>query len=219
MIQQIGAIGGTAVSTGGAAASIGEDVFLNLLVTQLKNQDPLEPMEGTQFVTQLAQFSELDEMRNMAGAQKELQHYLSSLNNFASVSLLGRDVEFGGDTVTCQAGTATSIRFRLPADAAQVTVTLYDGQGRAVRTLEQGPFGAGEQVLTWDGIDQNGVPVPSGTYRCEVTAKGASGDALQAELVQHGRVEEVAFQGGVPYVRVGDRWIALSEIEGIRDPS
>jgi flagellar basal-body rod modification protein FlgD len=198
--------------------ALGKDVFLNLLITQLKHQDPLEPMEGTEFVTQLAQFSELDELRELTGGQEDLQGYMASLNNFAAVSLLGKDVEFSGDRLVHQEGASTEIQFRLPAEAAQVSVLLYDTQGRLVHTLSQGTTGAGNQSLLWSGTDENGEPLPSGTYRFDVVALDAKKGTLPVQRIQRGAVQEVTFESGAPLVRVDQQWIPMAEIRGIRMP-
>lgn len=219
MIPQIGSTSSVSVSSAEPSDSLGKDGFLNRLITQLKNQDPLEPMEGTEFVTQLAQFSELDQIRELASAQGDLQNYMASLNNFAAVSLLGKEVDFAGDRVSHLEGTSTEIPFRLPVNASQVTVVLYDAQGRAVHTLTTGPMEAGNQVVRWNGIDESGQTLPSGSYRCDVVAKDDQGRNRTVEILQRGAIREVAFEGGVPRLRVDDRWISLSEIEGIRSSS
>lgn len=216
MIPQIGAGSSYSTSSTEKTNEMGQDVFLKLLITQLKHQDPLEPMEGTQFVTQLAQFSELEQMRAMTGGQENLQNYMASLNNFAAVSLLGKEAEFSGDRVTHQEGSSSEIRFTLPSDAAQVAVHLYDAGGRLVHTLNAGPMGAGSQRVFWNGTDDTGRAVPAGTFRFEIAAQDGTGGAVPARLIQRGTVQEVAFKDGVPTVRIGDRWISLSEIEGIR---
>ena len=216
MIPQIGAATSYAASSAEQNDSLGKDVFLNLLITQLKNQDPLEPMEGTEFVTQLAQFSELDELRELTATQDNLQNYLASLNNFAAVSLLGKEVEFTGDQVSHQEGTSSEIRFTLPSEAAQVTIYLYDARGNLVHTLQQGPMEAGSQTALWNGTDDTGQPLPSGTYRCEVVAKDSTDGLIAVQLLERGSVQEVAFEDGVPRVRISGRWMSLSDIQGIR---
>ena len=219
MIHEIGTTSSVAASSTEPADTLGKDVFLNLLITQLKHQDPLEPMEGTEFVTQLAQFSELDELRELTGGQEDLQRYMASLNNFAAVSLLGMDVEFAGDRVTHQEGTSTGIEFSLPRDAAQATILVYDAQGLVVQTLTKGSMVAGNQTAVWDGTDESGQLLPSGTYRFEVVANDANGGNVPVALIQRGSVREVAFEDGVPMVRIDDRWVSLSEVQGIRMPS
>ncbi len=216
MIPQIGATNTYTSSSTQQTEPLGQDVFLSLLITQLKNQDPLEPMEGTEFVTQLAQFSELDEMRAFTSGQKELQNYMASLNNFAAVSLLGKAVEFSGDEVAHQEGTSTEVEFRLPSDAAKVTVYLYDTQGNLVHTMNKGPMAEGNQTAIWNGTDDNGQPLPSGTYRCDIVARDASEGAIPVELMQRGLVREVVFKDGVPVVRVGEHWLSLPEIQSIQ---
>ena len=216
MIPQIGGTSTYSASSTEQTGSLGQDVFLNLLITQLKHQDPLEPMEGTEFVTQLAQFSELDEMRSLTSGQEDLQNYMASLNNFAAVSLLGKSVEFSGDEVAHLEGTPTELEFLLPSDAAQVTVYLYDTQGNLVYTVDKGPMAAGNQTSIWNGTDQSGQPLPSGSYRVDVVARDASEGILPVELMQQGLVREVVFQDGVPSVRVGERWLSLPEIQSIQ---
>ena len=216
MIPQIGATSTYTASSTEQTESLGQDVFLNLLIAQLKNQDPLEPMEGTQFVTQLAQFSELDEMRALTSGQEDLQNYMASLNNFAAVSLLGKSVEFSGDEVAHQEGIPTELEFHLPSNAAQVTVGLYDTQGRLVHTLDKGPMAAGNQTAIWNGTDESGQPLPSGSYRVDVVAQDASEGAIPVELMQQGLVREVVFQDGLPQLRVGERWLSLPEIQSIQ---
>ena len=216
MIPQIGATSTYTASSTEQTESLGQDVFLNLLVTQLKHQDPLEPMEGTEFVTQLAQFSELDEMRALTSGQEDLQNYMASLNNFAAVSLLGKAVEFSGDEVAHQEGTPTELEFLLPSDAAQVTVYLYDTQGNLVHTVDKGSMAAGSQTAIWNGTDESGQPLPSGTYRVDVVARDASEGTIPVELMQQGLVREVVFKDGVPMLRVGERWLSLPEIKSIQ---
>jgi flagellar basal-body rod modification protein FlgD len=219
MIPQIGATSTYTTSSTEQPESLGQDVFLNLLITQLKHQDPLEPMEGTEFVTQLAQFSELDEMRELTSGQEDLQSYMASLNNFAAVSLLGKAVEFPGDEVTHQEGTSTALEFLLPSDAAQVTVALYDTQGNLVHTVDKGPMAAGNQTAIWNGTDEHGQPLPSGTYRLDVVARDASQGTIPVELTQQGSVREVVFQDGLPMLRVGERWLSLPDIKSIQTGS
>ena len=216
MIPQIGATSTYTTSSTEQTEPLGQDVFLNLLIAQLKHQDPLEPMESTQFVTQLAQFSELDEMRELTSGQEDLQSYMASLNNFAAVSLLGKAVEFSGDEVAHQEGTSTEVEFLLPSDAAQVTVYLYNTQGNLVHTMDRGPMAAGNQTAIWNGTDESGQPLPSGTYRFDVVAQDASEGAIPVELMQQGLVREVVFQDGLPMLRVGERWLSLPEIQSIQ---
>jgi len=101
-------------------------------------------------------------------------------------------------------------------EAARVMVNLYDGQGRLVHTMEQGPTTAGSQTTIWSGMDENGQALPSGAYRVDVVASDASGADIPVVLMQRGVVQEVVFEDGVPELRVGDRWLSLPEVQSIQ---
>jgi len=217
MISQV-----TSTSTGqslGATAGnldqLGRETFLELLITQLKNQDPLEPMESTQFVTQLAQFSELEEMQELNEYQGTLTNLLASANNFASIGLLNKEVEFAGDTVQWTQETPAGIRFQLGSEAASVQVALLGADGSKIRTLSQGVTSAGIHSVLWDGKDEQGQEMAAGTYRCAVEARSAAGDYLPVELIQKGTVQGLEFRDGTPYLRIGDGWLAMSEVKAI----
>jgi flagellar basal-body rod modification protein FlgD len=214
MIAEISSLSG-ASSTAKKPTELGQTDFLNLLVTQLTNQNPLEPMDSTAFVTQLAQFSELEEVQKVALGIGEVQNYLASVNNFSAVSLLGREIEFSGDVVHYESESQPEIAFKLGKEASKVTVNLYDRIGNVVRTWTMGDVEAGRQKLIWNGADQNGNFVEPGDYRFEVTAQGVDGSSVPVELVQQGTVDKVDFVNGLPYLYVGDQRIALADIQSI----
>jgi len=196
--------------------SLGESDFMTILITQLQNQDPLSPMEGTEFATQLAQFSALDEAKKTSSGISKLQNYLNSLNNFSSLSLLGKDIEFDGDIFFHEEGVPSEITFNLPR-IADVAVRVYDEAGNLVSSqLQSSAMPAGRQTLEWNGRDDAGLVVPTGNYRYELDALDPTDNGpVTATLIQRGMVEEVAFQNGVSMLRVGDRWIPLSDIQSI----
>ncbi len=206
-----------AESSAGNLAHLGRETFLKLLITQLQNQDPFEPLKGSEFVTQLAQFSELEEMQKLNAHQGNLTDLITSLNNHASMGLLNKEVEFTGDTVPWDGETPAGIRFLLPSEAADVKVVVLGTDGSRIRTLDQGSSPAGSHTVLWDGRDDLGQPVPEGTYRCAVEARSATGAYLPVELTQRGRVEGLEFRDGLPYLRVGDVWLAMSQIRAIHN--
>lgn len=217
MITAVGSSPGTSAVQSSESRSLGQDVFLNLLVTQLKNQDPLNPMEATEFVSQLAQFSELDEMRKISSGQKDLTYYLASLNNFSALGLLGKEVEFEGNTFSHQSDSPSELTFSLGADASKVEVRIYDSQGKLVATLKESSLPAGRRSVVWTGReDSTGSACPSGTYRFEVSATDAEGKAIPSTTVGSGTVEEVVYQNGAPYLYIGGLWVALDDIQRIR---
>lgn len=217
MITAVSGSTGSSSPQSSESQPLGQDVFLNLLVTQLQHQDPLNPMEATEFVSQLAQFSGLDEMRKISSGQQDLSYYLASLNNFSALDLLGKEVEFAGDTFSHAADSPSELTFSLGADASKVEVRIYDGRGKLVATVKGSNLSAGRQSIPWDGRDDSTRSAcPSGTYRFEVSATDAEGKAIDVSTVGSGTVEEVVFHNGTPYLYIGGLWVALDDIQRIR---
>jgi flagellar basal-body rod modification protein FlgD len=215
MITEIGSLAGSGHEPAKKPTDLGQDEFLNLLVTQLTNQDPLEPMDSTEFVTQLAQFSELEEIQKVSSGMEQATNYLGSANNFSAVTLLGKEIEFTGDRLHYDTGSESQISFDLGREASLVTVNVYDELGNLVRTIEEASMMAGRQEIVWNGYDQDGNPVNPGTYRFEIIAQDLDKNEVPVQTIQQGTVDKVEFVNGLPYLSVGDQVIALADIQGI----
>jgi flagellar basal-body rod modification protein FlgD len=156
---------GSGTSTGNTAeskATADYNSFLTLLTAQLKFQDPLAPLDATQFVSQLSQFSSVEQA--IVGNQK-LDTIIKSLGAnsvMADVGLIGHKVEVAGGDTELQNGSA-SLTYSLAADAAQAGVVIRDQSGNIVRSMAIDPT-VGQHDLTWDGTDDNGDSLPDGTY-------------------------------------------------------
>lgn len=150
--------------TGTAGSALGKDAFLQLLVTQMKNQNPLDPQENGEFVAQLAQFSSLegiqtlnDSVANIGGA------FLSSVALQAS-SLVGRNVVVQTDKAVVDTTKEMRGSVNLTSSSTATTVGIYDSEGELVRTLDLGSQKGGRVDFTWDGKDSDGEVAPAGTY-------------------------------------------------------
>lgn len=198
-----------ASSAGGA---LDKDAFLQLLITQLRFQDPLSPMQNEQFVAQLAQFSSLEQMESLNSKFDDLSLLTQSLNNSSAAGLIGRQVRASGESVRLGAAESVEVGYFLPSEATEVTMTIYDGQGRAVRTLHPSEGAAGAHRLTWDGRDDAGVRLPAGDYKLQVEAKAAGGEAVSALSVITGPVEGVTFKNGSALLIVNGVELPLSSV-------
>ena len=142
------------LSAGGASGTkkgeMNQDMFFQLLIAQLENQDPLNPMESTEFTAQLAQFSELEKLSSMNNALNYMQLYLASLNNAQAVDFIGKEIEAKGDSLQLSEGGSAAIHYKLPEDAAAVTINIYDKDMRLVRTIDEKSKNAGEHSKEWD---------------------------------------------------------------------
>lgn len=152
----------TASSTG--TSSLGKDSFLKLLVTQMQNQNPLDPQDNSEFVAQLAQFSSLETMQNLSSTVDSISTQYQSSQALQASSLVGRSVvvDAGATSVDTTAGMTGSVV--VPSSSSATTVKVYDSAGSVVRTLDLGTQSAGTASFTWDGKDESGETLASGNY-------------------------------------------------------
>jgi len=184
----------------GAASSgtLDKDAFLKLLVAQLSNQDPTQPMEGTEFVTQLAQFSAVEQQIAQSGKLDLLSLQLGGIANNNAAMLVGKQVTVRGAAIAFDGKTPTSASATLDGPAAKVTVDIVGPDGRVVRTIDVGARGAGPLPITWDGKDAAGNPTPAGAYTFAVRAENAAGEDVGVTQDVTGRVTQVTFDKGYP---------------------
>lgn len=201
--------GGT--PTGGASEA-NQDMFFKLLITQLQNQDPTNPMDGTDFTAQLAQFSQLEKLDTMNSSLEYLQLYLASLNNAQTVDFIGKEIKARGNAVEVTKSSSADLSYRLAEDAHAVTIDIYDGNEQPVRSIALKAQNAGDQTYTWDGKGNNGAHVEAGVYTFQVRATGGDGEAIQSSTYLQGAVDSVTFENGVTYLLVGERKVAIGDI-------
>jgi flagellar basal-body rod modification protein FlgD len=203
---------GAAGSPVNASQELDRDAFLNLLITQLQNQDPLNPTDSVEFTAQLAQFSSLEQLGNVNDNLKQLQDFQASINNSQAVSLIGKEITANGNSLNLTGGQPVACNFKLDKDAALVGVSIYDQTGQFVRSFEGLNLSAGHHSLQWDGMNQNGSPVAAGAYSFEVMAADANGNAIQTTTFFTGSVDKVTFSNNTTYLISGDQRVALGDI-------
>lgn len=201
------------------AAGLGKDDFVKLLVTQLSNQDPLDPTDPTEFVTQLAQFTSLEQLVNIEAGMQLLTLSQSAATNAQMLGFIGREVAFEDTRVSLDEGhEGASLTYRLDGAATKVTVAMRDATGKTVRTIELSDIASGEHDFQWDGLDERGVKVPAGTYEVAVTAEDAEGNPVDVDIESRGRVDAVRFSKGYPeLVLDGGRVVTLGQVLEIVD--
>jgi flagellar basal-body rod modification protein FlgD len=198
-------------TTQAATQTLGKNEFLKLLVAQLKYQDPLNPMDGTDFAAQLAQFSSLEQLNNLNEGIKNLGVYQMSQANAQAVNLIGKEVVVGnGDSFQAE-GKAVDLAYELAKDAKSVELTIRDANGAVVDTIKASDQTTGTNKVTWNGgINHNG------TYTFQVAATGADGSAVTAETLTTGKVTAVSFKNQSIYVNVGGQEIAFGDVREVK---
>jgi len=211
----INAVGSSATSSASssktATKSLGKDDFLKMLLAQLKNQDPLKPLDGTEFAVQLAQFSSLEQLNNMNSELKNLGVYQMTQGNAQAVSLIGKEVTALQSGSFRVEDTSANLSYRLSQDARRVTVKIYDLTGKLADTIESTDQKAGLQTLQW-----NAGRFGKGDYTYEVSALDAAGNAVTADTMMTGTVTAVQFKDKTVYLTVNGQEIAFNNVVSVR---
>ena len=200
-----------------AQDTLGRDQFLKMFLAQLKHQDPLNPMEGTEFSSQLAQFSSLEQLFNVNENLQSIKTVQDDSSRLQALDLIGKEVEADGDILSLEAGSPTQGSFTLE-DEAECTVRIYDQQGYPVREIQMGTLQSGSHSFEWDGLTQKGEMLDPGMYGFEIGALTKDGETLQVQTRIKGLVSRVNLDSETPLLYVGDIPITLSQVLDIRLP-
>ena len=203
--------GGSALS-GSRSNVLDKDDFLNLLVTQLQHQDPLNPTDSVEFTAQLAQFSSLEQLGNVNDNLSDLKNFQASLNNSQAVSLIGKDITADGNAIELGDSGSTNCHFELDDDAATVTVSIYDATGKYIAKIEDEKLAAGKHWLSWDGTDFKDNRMAPGEYSFELQAEDAMDQPVRATTLFHGIVDRVVFENNTSFLNSGNQKIALGDV-------
>jgi flagellar basal-body rod modification protein FlgD len=192
------AVGAPIAAATPASPTLGKDDFLKLLVAQLSHQDPTQPMQGTEFVTQLSQFSLVEQAVSQSQQLGNLSSQLTGVSNNAATSLVGKTVTIKGNGVSFDGTVASPTNLTLSGADASATATITDASGNTVRTITLGAMPAGPITVPWDGHDDSGQPVPKGSYSMNVVAVDAQGQPVAVSQNVTGTVTQVSFDRGYP---------------------
>jgi flagellar basal-body rod modification protein FlgD len=140
-----------------------KEAFLELLVTELQNQDPTQPMENKDLVAQLSQLSSTEQITNMSQAIQEMVNSQMSLNKLQAASLIGKTVVVNDNTIVLQSGVAEGLNYGLD-NSSQVYLEIYDSKGQVVYTEDLGVQEAGLHSYVWSGRNNDGTMMPDGEY-------------------------------------------------------
>ncbi len=190
--------------------------FLKLFTTQLKNQNPLDPMKNENFVAQLAQFSQLEATTNMASTLKSYVDSTAGERMLASASLIGRKVSVEGAGAVLSEGQPVSATVKLDSGADGMRVQVLDSKGNVVRTAAYGPQKPGTVSMTWDGRDDAGKSLPDGNYQFRASAvvdgKNTSPAVSVMATVQS---IQTAGDGSLQVVVLGGQSVPLTKVTTI----
>ncbi len=192
--------------------SMGKDDFLQLLVAQLENQDPMNPEDATEFTSQLAQFSSLEQMENANKSLEGLGAMNNEMERMSALGLIGQNViaqtdqfHFSGDSV--------QLGYRLDAPADDVKLYVLNQTGSTVATISAQEKEPGEYFIDWDGLGDTGMLLSQGNYSLAVRAVDDDDNLIQSESLIKGRVDVVDMSGATPLLETNAGTFAMNKIE------
>jgi flagellar basal-body rod modification protein FlgD len=206
-----------AQTTKKASKELGQEEFLNLMITQFRNQDPLKPQDPTEFLSQLAQITSVSGIAEMKTSITRLADSLYAGQALQAAGVVGREVLAPSDSATLQAGGSIRGAIELPESTQTGVVSVLDDSGALVRTIPLGLHGAGLANFTWNGTNSAGTTVAPGDYR--FVASYQSGDEqIGADTYITKRVASVALGGDGQRTEIttsDNQKLALSNVRAI----
>ncbi len=190
------------------------DTFLSILTTQLRNQNPLDPLDTNQFTQQLVQFTGVEQQLKTNDFLEALLLNTQTTARSDAVSYIGKEVEASGQTAELKDGGAFWT-YNAAANVANATVTIKDAKGSIVYT-ETGSLNAGAGSFLWDGKGSDGNIRPDGVYTIEIKGTNLSGNTVAVSTNSVGVVTAIDFSGKEPILTVGKNKILLKDVTNVR---
>ncbi|MBB5049141.1 flagellar basal-body rod modification protein FlgD [Rhodopseudomonas rhenobacensis] len=204
----------TSTSTSTASSSLTSSDFLTLLVTELQNQNPLDPTSTTDFMTQLTSYANFDQQQTLNSNLSSLATSFNSLLTLNSSNYIGQTVTAKADSATLEDG-QIAFGYSLNSAASKVTLTVADSSGNTVWT-GSGTTTAGKNSFTWDGKTTDGTQLADGgDYTLSVSATDSSGNSVYGYTTISGKVTGVDSSSGTTMLTIGDTSVAASSIVGV----
>ena len=193
------------------------DTFLTLLTTQLKNQNPLDPLDTNQFTQQMVQFTGVEQQLKTNEFLKALTTSAQNGANTEAVSYIGKQVSASGANANLSNGSATW-GYELPRSAANTTITIKNDKGETVFT-ETTSLAGGKSEYNWNGKDLAGKQMPDGNYSITIDAKDSNGAYVAASTQINGLVSGVDLSGKQPVLIVDGARVNLSTVTSVQASS
>jgi len=201
-------------------SALGQQEFLHLLVAQMQNQDPLNPMDGTEFASQLAQFNSVEQLihlnQGLGMLQASQDAMSSSLSNSMAASLAGKQVKALSNQLWLESGEGTAVNYRLNNSASSVEMVVRNSSGSEVRREVIDGAAAGDNLWEWDGRNNIGERMADGTYLVEVRAVNEGGPVESLTYVE-GVVRSVRYTGQGVYLNVNQLDVPIGDVEEVSE--
>jgi len=199
---------------------LGQDDFLKLLLTQMQNQDPANPMEDKEYMAQLAQFSSLEQLTKLNTSIESMIGNKAQEQMVSAVGFIGKEVKAEGYNVSRTGDKISKIFYGLGEPVANAFINIYDNNKNLVRTVQLGSKAEGTYEFEWDGKNYADQDVPDGVYTIAMAAEDANGKPVMVKTEVSGEVTGVVSEGGKQYLHLKDgRYINFLNIREVVSPT
>lgn len=204
----------SSTSSTSSSTTLSSSDFLNLLISELKNQNPLDATSTTDFINQLTSYATYDQQSSINSSMTSLASSFSSLVTLNSVNYIGHTVEAKTDTATLTDSSAT-YGYSLSSAASDVTISIKDSSGNTVWS-GSGTGNAGSNTFTWDGKTTNGTQLADGgQYTMSVTATDSAGNSVYQYSTVTGKVTGIDASSSTPALIVNGVSVSASNVIGV----
>jgi len=196
----------------GANTQLGKDAFLKLLVAQMQNQDPLNPQSNEEFVAQLSQFTQVEQLMDLSSQFDGMYMAMNSVNNTSMTQLLGKEVVAVGNQFFHNGGDEVKLHYAAAGSTQGSKLTIYNEAGSVVYSGPTGALQAGEGFIEWNGRGVDGQPLPEGNYTFSISGFDGNGETVEIQELMVGIVDGMSYETGVPTPSINDVIFDLGQI-------
>jgi flagellar basal-body rod modification protein FlgD len=197
-----------------------KDAFLKLMMTQMKSQDPTNPLESHEMAAQLAQFTSLEQLQNLNTKMDKLVDVSAPNDKFQALSMIGKVVSSDSSYLNHANGMKEhEVKFKLQDDSSEVSVVIRDQDGKDIKTYNFANLKKGDNSVRWNARTEDGYEVRPGEFRVFFVAKDANGKSVKADTEVSGKITGVNFTAAGPVLLVGNQSLKLSDVKQLQDES
>ncbi len=205
------AIGTTTDTVENPDGILGKDDFLQLLLIELQYQDPTDPMDSDKILTQTAELASLEAADNTNKALEDLSATLTQTSSLSAISAIGKMGSLGTQSIFLPEDGDTTFELYFPQEATAGTVEIKDINGNSVRTFDFESLPSGINAFNWDGTDDSGNRLPSGSYSIEANYTTPTGESEWTTFGIY-PIESVRFEGSDAYLKMGSQYYPLDYV-------
>lgn len=206
----------TTTDDSSSATSLTSEDFLTLLLAEIEHQDPTEPLDNAEMISQLTGYSQLEELTNISDQMESIADAVSSSTAANGLDYIGKSIEAEGDSIVKSEDEISSMYFTLDGDAASVTINIYNSDGDIVNTVSLSDLEEGSYTFDWDGTDADGDTADDGTYYAVMSALDSDGDSVDLTMTTSGTVTGLQITSdGVVLVLEDGRTVNMEDVTSV----